>query len=111
MAVSDTLADAITSTEKGYTYSPNYAYVICCCSSALDLLVSVWNGLEGQITPEMMLVEMGYLKIALNMHTTRNIAGTYEITSWGTTDEYRKAENGPPSSGNWVYDKSDMRAF
>lgn len=94
--VSDTLTDAMVSTEKNRTL-PDYAIVVCHCSTVLGFIRGVWKALERR-EPEEIDSRVTHLKWDLKSHNTKFRLGRYTLQPWGSKDEHKKAENSPPST-------------
>ncbi|KIW10068.1 hypothetical protein PV08_11844 [Exophiala spinifera] len=94
--VSETLTDAMVSTEKHHTLL-DYAIVVCHCSTVLKFLRSVWKGLKG-LEPADIDLQVFYLERDVEFHHASLRLGRYKLEPWGLKDDYKKAENSPPST-------------
>ncbi|KIW09671.1 hypothetical protein PV08_09001 [Exophiala spinifera] len=102
--MSATLADAIVSTEERHIHSLDYAFVISCCSVILEWTPMIWNEVERRKSTDDIWIKMFYLGLSLKEHEENHRMGRYCLKPWATIEKYRKAEEGPPSSGEWALD-------
>lgn len=108
--VSNSLADAICSTEKGGTTSPSYCFFILSYSASLHCMVRVWNGIEDAESTESMEQYMNRLSVRLSvLKLDHDFSKKTEPRPWGSKEGYGKAEKGPPRSGKWVFDESGRK--